>query len=513
MMNIIKSKSGIQASIIFLFLFLFSGFSCNAHANVYIVSAKTSKPELKPSAHLKLKIPPLFKQRISLIGGMDIQAALNLIARSVRGVSLVITNPIHNGNINDFYIKRQPLYRVLKTVVVANGYGYSYKDGILKVFGFEKRTFRIPVSDLFLQFSGSVGAAGMNAGNNNNNINSAMGGYGTQTPTTTSGTQTAGASSNLSNPGGEISLSASNKKSLYQYLKDNLKIILKHGSFTIEPKNGIIYLSGRAGEVESSLNFLKKVKENLSHMVLLKVEVIDITLNKQFQAGINWNEVFNSAFKSNALGLSSVSIGLPLASGNDISNVPELTFGSGSQGAVINALSTQGTVDVISQPRLMLISGETRVISSGTISNFLQTVMTTSLGGLTSTTQTYPVIGQAYSGLGIAFTPYVDYKRGLVHVTINFMDNNITGYNQFTVSGNTFSEPEISAKSFTDTVIIQNNKTMVIGGILSANKTKSIYGVPLLEDVPLLGNLFKSVNYQKTKDDLIIMITPIITSE
>ena len=509
-MKIIKSKTGIQ--ILIIFLFLFSGFCGNARANVYIVSAKTPSLKLKPPARLKLKIPLLLKQRISLTGNMDIQTALNLIARSVRGVSLVITNPIHNGNTNDFYIKRQPLYRVLKTVVVANGYGYSYKAGILKVFGFKKRTFRIPVSDLFLQFSGSVGAAGMNAGNNNNNINSAMNGAGTQPSTAASATQTSGGS-NLSNPGGEISLSASNKKSLYQYLKDNLKIILKHGSFTIEPKNGIIYLSGRAAEVESSLNFLKKVKENLSHMVLLKVEVIDITLNKQFQAGINWNEVFNSAFKSNALGISSVSIGLPLASGNDISNIPELTFGSGSQGAVINALSTQGTVDVISQPRLMLISGETRVISSGTISNYLQTVMTTSLGGLTSTTQTYPVIGQAYSGLGIAFTPYVDYKRGLVHVTINFMDNNITGYNQFTVSGNTFSEPEISAKSFTDTVIIPNNKTMVIGGILSTNKTKSTYGVPLLEDVPLLGNLFKSVNYQKTKNDLIIMITPIITSE
>ncbi len=506
-------KSSIQILIIFLFLFI--GFTVNTYANVYIVSTKATKTKLKPPARLKFKISPLLKQRISLIGNMDIQTALNLIARSVRGISLVITNPIHNGNINDFYIKRRPLYLVLKTVIVANGYGYSYKAGILKVFGFEKRTFRMPVSDLFLQFSGSVGAAGMNAGNagnNNNGINSAMNTAGTQTSATATASATQGGS-NLSNPGGEISLTASNKKSLYQYLKDNLKIILKHGSFTIEPKNGIIYLSGRAAEVESSLNFLRKVKENLSHMVLLKVEVIDITLNKQFQAGINWNEVFNSAFKSNALGISSVSIGLPLASGNDISNIPELTFGGGSQSAVINALSTQGTVDVISQPRLMLISGETRIISSGTISNFLQTVMTTSLGGLTSTTQTYPVIGQAYSGLGIAFTPYVDYKKSLVHVTINFMDNDITGYNQFTVSGNTFSEPDISAKSFTDTVIIPNNKTMVIGGILSTNKTKTTYGVPVLENIPLLGNLFKSVNYQKTKDDLIIMITPIITSE
>ena len=503
-------KSGIQVLIVFLFL----GSCANARANVYIVSAKTLK--VKPPAHLKLKIPQVLKQRISLVGNMDIQTALNLIARSARGVSLIITNPIHSGNINNFYIKRQPLYKVLKMVVAANGYGYSYKAGILKVFGFEKRTFRIPISDLFLQFSGSVGAAGVNAGgNNSNNISSATGGLGAGGSSTggTTATQPSGSQQNLSNPGGEISLSASNKKSLYDYLKENLKIILKQGSFTINPKNGIIYLSGRTGEVESSLNFLKKVKENLSHMVFLKVEVIDVTLNKAFQAGINWNEVFNNAFKPNALGISSVSFGLPLASGNNISNVPELTFGSSSQGAVINALSTQGTVRVISQPRLMLISGETRVISSGTIESYLQSVMTTSLGGLTGTTQTYPIIGQVYSGLGIAFTPYVDYKKGLVHVTINFMDNDVSGYNNFAVSGNTFSEPDISAKSFTDTVIIPNNKTMVIGGILTTNKTKNIYGVPVLENIPVLGDLFKSVDYQKTKEDLIIMITPIITSE
>ena len=143
-------KSGIQ--ILIVFLFLFSGSCANARANVYIVSAKTPSLKLKPLA--QRKIPHLLKQRISLIGNMDIQTALNLIARSARGVSLIITNPIHSGNINDFYIKRQPLYKVLKTVVAANGYGYSYKAGILKVFGFEKRTFRIPISDLFLQFSG-----------------------------------------------------------------------------------------------------------------------------------------------------------------------------------------------------------------------------------------------------------------------------------------------------------------------------------------------------------------------
>ena len=487
-----------------IFCLAFFSLSGSVFADVYIIT-----PKHVPVIIKKKPVPYLLSQKVSLVGSMTPELALNLIMRSVHGISL-ITTELKGQQTFNFYIKRESLYRALNIVLAENGYGYSFKKGLLSVYAYETRTFKLPISDLSLKFSSTVGASGMNTNQSSTNNNTQQ--YQPQGTAGTTGTAGAGINtSNMSNPGGIISLSSNSTESLLSYIKKNLKVMLKSGSFTIEPKNGLIYLSGPVGEVNSSLKFLTRIKKNLKRMVLLKVEVLNVTLNKAFQAGINWSEVFNSAFKSNVLGMGSVSIGLPLASNNNISNSPEITFGSGGNSAVINALSSQGTVNVLSQPRLMLISGETRVISSGVIQNYVQSVQTLAVGSLSSTTETYPIIGQVFSGIGIAFTPSVDTKKKTVRVTINFIDNNVNQYQNFSVGGNTFSEPEVSAQSLTDTVVIPDGKTMVIGGILSTDKQKNLYGVPLLEDIPLLGDLFKSVNYSKTKNDLIIMITPIIT--
>ena len=489
-------------------------YSGKSFADVYIVTPKT----IRTPAVLKIKkkrkpVPYLLRQKVSLAGSMTPSVALNLLMRDARGISL-ITNELQGQQTFNFYIKNEPLYRALNVVLAENGYGYSFKKGLLSVYSYETRTFKLPISDLSLNFSAIVGASGMNTNQNQNSTTQPYTTAGTAGTTasapatgTTAGTNTA----NMSNPGGVISLTSSADKSLLSYIKENLKVILKKGAFTIEPKNGLVYLSGPVGEVQNSLKYLKKVKRNLKHMVLLKVEVLNVTLNKEFQAGINWNEVFNSAFKSNALDMGSVSIGLPLASNNNISGAPEVTFGSGGNTAVLNALSSQGTVNVLSQPRLMLVSGETRVISSGVIQNYVQSVQIESIGSLSTQTETYPIIGQVFSGIGIAFTPTVNTKKKTVRVTINFIDNDVNQYQNFSIGGNTFSEPEVSAQSLTDTVVIPDGKTMVIGGILSTDKQKNTYGVPVLENIPLLGDLFKSVNYSKTKNDLIIMITPVIT--
>ena len=495
-----------------LFILVVFYLTTSSFADVFIVAPKINKNiKIKIKRHNK-HIPLLLMRKVTLVGSMTPVVALNLLMRDVKGINL-ITNQLKEQQTFNFYINNMPLYKALNVILAENGYGYSFNKGLLSVYSYETITFKLPISDLTMNFSSTVGAAGMNnSQNQSGSTNTAM----TQTATGagavggTSGT-TGTNTSNLSNPGGVISLSSTATKSLLGYIKENLKVIMKTGSFTIEPKNGLIYISGPVGEVENALKFLRKVKNNLRHMVLLKVEVINVTLNKEFQAGINWNEVFNSAFKSNALGIASVAIGLPLASNNNISNTPEITFGSGGNSAVINALSSQGTVNVLSQPRLMLVSGQTRVISSGVIQNYVQSIQTLALGSLSSSTETYPIIGQVFSGIGIAFTPTINIKKNTIRVTINFIDNNINQYQNFSVGGNTFSEPEVSAQSLTDTVVIPNKKTMVIGGILSTNKSKSNYGVPILSNIPLIGNLFKSVNYSKTKNDLIIMITPIIT--
>ena len=190
--------------------------------------------------------------------------------------------------------------------------------------------------------------------------------------------------------------------------------------------------------------------------------------------------------------------------------MPYIGFtGSGNSSAILNALKTQGTVNVISQPRLVLMDGQTRLISSGTITPYISSIQTMALS--LSQTETYPVISQVQTGLSISFTPHINFKNNSVSVTLSLIDNSITGYQSFSVSGDSFSNPVIESKSFSDTVNVKSGSTILVGGILTADKTKNTYGIPILSKIPLIGNLFNSINDSSQKEDLLIMLTPKIT--
>ena len=472
----------------------------------------------------KQPIPGFLRQKVSLAGKGNVKSALMLLSRET-GVPVIFYGGFPAKLKNDAYYKDVPLYKVLKGLVISNGFEYAYKNGMLYINATEEKTFHIPVSDLLSSFSSTVGISGMNGQNGNNNIsNSNSGGMqggqnigsiqpvaaGTANSLNSSG-NTSGSSALSSSPSGSISLTLSESDSLYGIISKNIKEMLtKKGKYFINPKDGLIWVKDRVSNVSEISAYIKRIDKFLSKQVFLKVEVIDVSLNKGFQTGINWNLLFNQAFKSNAFGADSISVAAQLASGNNISNAPYIGFtGSGNSSAILNALKTQGTVNVISQPRLVLMDGQTRLISSGTITPYISSIQTMALS--LSQTETYPVISQVQTGLSISFTPHINFKNNSVSVTLSLIDNSITGYQSFSVSGDSFSNPVIESKSFSDTVNVKSGSTILVGGILTTDKTKNAYGIPILSKIPLLGYLFNSINDSSQKEDLLIMLTPKIT--
>jgi MSHA biogenesis protein MshL len=472
----------------------------------------------------KQTIPGFLRQKVSLAGSGSVKSALMLLSRET-GVPVIFYGGFPAKLKNEAYYKDVPLYKVLKGLVISNGFKYAYKNGMLYIRATEEKTFHIPVSDLLSSFSSTVGISGINGQNGNNNIsNSNSGGMqggqnigsvqpvaaGTANSLNPSG-NTNGSSALSSSPSGSISLTLSESDSLYGIISKNIKEMLtKKGKYFINPKDGLIWVKDRVSNVSEISAYIKRIDKFLSKQVFLKVEVIDVSLNKGFQTGINWNLLFNQAFKSNAFGADSISVAAQLASGNNISNAPYIGFtGSGNSSAILNALKTQGTVNVISQPRLVLMDGQTRLISSGTITPYISSIQTMALS--LSQTETYPVISQVQTGLSISFTPHINFKNNSVSVTLSLIDNSITGYQSFSVSGDSFSNPVIESKSFSDTVNVKSGSTILVGGILTTDKTKNAYGIPILSKIPLLGYLFNSINDSSQKEDLLIMLTPKIT--
>ena len=483
----------------------------------------------KSLTKMNMNMPYFLRQRISLSGNGSVKSALMTLSHET-DIPFVIYRGFPDKLKNEVYYKDIPLYKVLNGLLVSNGFAYNYKNKMLYVYAVEEKTFHIPVSDLLSAFSSTVGMSGMegggvNSGINNGNTQEMPEGGGTgitggNTESSASGSLSSGlinsaVNGNYGNSGGysgntsgSLSLTLSESESLYSIISRNIKEMLtKNGKYFINPKDGLIWVKDRVSNVNEVAAYIKRINNFLSRQVFLKVEVIDVNLNKGFQAGINWNLLFNKAFKSNVFGADSLSASAQLASSNNISNVPYIGFnGSGSNSAILNALRTQGAVDVISQPRLVLMDGQTRLISSGTITPYVSSIQTMALS--LSQTETYPVISQVQTGLSISFTPHINFKNNSVSVTLSLIDNSITGYQSFAIGEESFSNPVIESKSFSDTVNVKSGSTILVGGILTTDKVKNTYGIPILSKIPLFGDLFKSVNDTDQKEDLLIMLTP-----
>ena len=468
---------------------------------------------INPVLHIiKKPVPEALRQRTSLEGSLTINEALSLLTRATGIPISVIHSSFINNNKNSYYYIHKPLYMILNAVIKDNGYVYKYKNGQIKVYGEIAETFNLPVFNIDNAFQATTGVS-----NNNNLTNGQNGVNGTANTATTQAASASPVSSQqtlqtgtANNPGGQITSSMSLTKTAVHYITQMLKpLVSKKGVFGVNAMQGIVYVKDKPSNVFAVAKWVKKIRKNLAEAVWLKVQILDVTLNNSTQVGINWNAVFSNAFKSNPAGLSAVTIGANLASGAGIaSGAPSIEFANsaGTNSAILEALKTQGTVDILSEPTLIVPNGETGVINSSSISNYIQTVENISTG-LTSS-QTYPVIAQVSAGLSTAFTPHINKKKGMITVVINFLDNNITGYNDFTVSGTNFDEPIIQSKTLSDIIRVRNNHTVIMGGIITTNKNKQNYGVPLLSDIPVLGLLFDGVNNTYEKDDLIMMITP-----
>jgi Type II secretory pathway, component PulD len=78
------------------------------------------------------------------------------------------------------------------------------------------------------------------------------------------------------------------------------------------------------------------------------------------------------------------------------------------------------------------------------------------------------------------------------------------------VAGQTVPIPITTDRVLNSEVVVKSGQTVILGGLVSNNTIKNISGIPILQDIPVLGNLFKYQNRENKKSTLFIFITPYI---
>jgi type II secretory pathway component GspD/PulD (secretin) len=161
--------------------------------------------------------------------------------------------------------------------------------------------------------------------------------------------------------------------------------------------------------------------------------------------------------------------------------------------AQLNLLVQKGKGRVLADPRITTLSGRTASIRAGdTIS-----ILTTTAGnaGTIATTQ----VQSFQTGVTLDITPVVSPDGG-VTVWLHPVVNSLIGTNG--------GVPEISTRDTQTTVHLHDDETLVIGGLIQENETRTTTKLPLLGDLPLLGRVFRNDNVQGQRNELIIVVTP-----
>lgn len=297
--------------------------------------------------------------------------------------------------------------------------------------------------------------------------------------------------------GSSSQVSGSDAPDLFADLLEGVRILLsEEGRVNLDRTAAVLQVSDRGSRLDLVEQYLDTVMMRATRQVQIEAKIVEVELRDEFSAGINWRAVFGSLANSGTISQTLA----PATTGGFT-----LALNIGDFSALLNAFATQGKVNVLSSPRVTAMNNEPAIMRIGTQDVFFVT-----------TTQVNPDTGQILQssvtpqslteGVVLSVTPQIS-ADGMVHMSINPSVTERTGQATSRL-GDTV--PIVSVRE-TDTLVrVRQGDTIVIAGLMQDRTTEDTAKVPLLGDVPVVGNLFKRTERRRTKTDLVILLTPTV---
>jgi pilus assembly protein CpaC len=299
------------------------------------------------------------------------------------------------------------------------------------------------------------------------------------------------------------------------------------GSIKVSSINGRIMLTGAAADAATldkavmiarqfAPDPINAVQVMQAQQIMLEVRFIEASRQASRELGVQWN-LFGSHTVAN-IGDQQVAGRLPVttsganqagatqtispvvAAGVLSGTAPfgflisQLVGGTSPLNVSINALEQKGLARSLAEPNLVALSGDTASFLAG--GEFPVPVPGT-LGQVSIDYKPY--------GVGLSFTPTV-LKDGLINLVIKPEVSQLDTSNPVQVAG--ISVPPLIVRRASTTIELRDGQSFMLGGLLQNTSTTSQDQLPWAGDVPVLGALFRSSEYQKNETDLVILVTP-----
>lgn len=230
-----------------------------------------------------------------------------------------------------------------------------------------------------------------------------------------------------------------------------------------------------------------------SAQVNIRVRFAEVSRSELLRYGVNWNALFNNGTFSFGL-LTGGSLAADAASG--ASNVISAGLSSGNVNidAMLEALQSNGILEILAEPNITAMTGQT--------ASFLA-------GGEVAVP--VPVnrdlVGIEYKqyGVSLLFSPTV-LPNERIALQVRPEVSSLMGSSTVNVSG--YQVPSFRVRRADTRVEVGSGQTFAIAGLFQRESSQDVEKVPMLGEMPILGNLFRSKRFQRNETELVILITP-----
>ena len=420
-------------------------------------------------------------------------------------------------------------------------YGYEYRVQGRRIF-IEPNTVKTRVFNINYLSSRRRGSSDLRVTGSSMTTGGGMAGSGGSTVTPTPGQAVpGGAGAPTAAQGSDTSrVSMTTDSDFWGDLNNALRSIVgaaEGRSVVVNPSSGVVLVRALPTELRNVEKYLKATQLIAERQVMLEAKIIDVTLSEDFQAGVNWGAFKSGPNSFSGLGVTQPDAVLkagagtaqlvgPLAVPNTLSVTPGkfgsiaasalskgfigLAFQTSNFAALLNFLESQGTVSVLSSPRIATLNNQKAVLKVGTdelfVTNVTSSTTTTTTGSVSSPSVT---LQPYFSGISLDVTPQIDEDGTVilhVHPAVStvaekekVIDLGALGIYKLPLAASSINE--------TDSIVrVQDGNIVAIGGLMRQAQSSDRSQLP--GTTGFLANALGQRASSLSKRELVILIKP-----
>jgi type II secretory pathway component GspD/PulD (secretin) len=280
-------------------------------------------------------------------------------------------------------------------------------------------------------------------------------------------------------------------------LTDKLKTFLntQYEHFAVDPVSKAVTFSASAGKAKQLLALLKQW-DRQPPQIFLEAKVISIDCQNGFEVGTEFDSLLNQLHNPAVQLVTSFPGNSTTTPGSQSTPGSMIQIGSLSTNnyqALLHLIETKSKTKLLSNPKVIASDGNQAMFQVATQEPYTEVTTATQGTTLMQNVQFIPV------GVTLTLTPNIT-DDGCISMDVDLQVSSLVNFVN--------NIPVVSKSEAKSHVLIAQNHTLIIGGLISDSLTDATTGVPLIQHIPILGWLFRDTQQSHDKSELVLFITP-----